>query len=355
MSERSPLLDLPFIQPSQAQKHVTHNEALNQLDVLVQLTVDDFNQTQPPSLPQNGSVHALGAGASGAWAGQDGMIAAFLNLTWVFVPPRIGWRAFGRTDNSLRVWTGATWQTPTPDLDNLEGIGIATSADPTNRLAVASEATLFTHAGAGHQLKVNKAAASDTASLLLQSGWSGRAEMGLAGDDHFSLKVSADGSTWHTALTAQGTDGALGAPQGLLLGGTTPANHLSIYETGSHVPSLVDQSNNSAPLTGDAVPYVRIGNQATYFFGQLNNLDTTGLTPTDDIGLSLPFLNGENCYGSVELRGSVGQPGPYHWQAIKGKAIARIRSLPNNNRLTVADITSGVSDIVGGSLTVLLA
>ncbi len=34
MSENSPLLDLPLIQPAQAQKHVTHNEALERLDVL---------------------------------------------------------------------------------------------------------------------------------------------------------------------------------------------------------------------------------------------------------------------------------------------------------------------------------
>lgn len=49
-------------------------------------------------------------------------------------------------------------------------------------------------------MKVNKAADTDTASLLFQTGWSGRAEMGLAGDDNFSVKVSADGSSWTTAL-----------------------------------------------------------------------------------------------------------------------------------------------------------
>ena len=39
MSETSPRLDLPYIQPSQAQKHVTHNESLQRLDALVQMTV----------------------------------------------------------------------------------------------------------------------------------------------------------------------------------------------------------------------------------------------------------------------------------------------------------------------------
>lgn len=36
MSEVSARLELPILQPSQAQKHLTHNEALQRLDVLVQ-------------------------------------------------------------------------------------------------------------------------------------------------------------------------------------------------------------------------------------------------------------------------------------------------------------------------------
>ena len=86
-------------------------------------------------------------------------------------------------------------------------LGINTVADEVNRLAVASEASLFSHDGAGHQVKVNKAAASDTASLLFQTGWSGRAEMGTTGTDAFALKVSADGVVWRTALEADPATG----------------------------------------------------------------------------------------------------------------------------------------------------
>lgn len=66
------------------------------------------------------------------------------------------------------------------DFQNIDGFGIATSWDATNRLAVASPASLFTHQGAGHQLKIDKAASTDTASLLYQDNGSGRAEIGLA-------------------------------------------------------------------------------------------------------------------------------------------------------------------------------
>jgi len=91
--------------------------------------------------------------------------------------------------------------------NSVPGLGINTSYDATNLLAVASEATLFTHVGQGHQLKLNKQAALNTASLLFQTDWSGRAEMGTAGSDAFEIKVSADGSTWHTALLTDPASG----------------------------------------------------------------------------------------------------------------------------------------------------
>jgi hypothetical protein len=47
---------------------------------------------------------------------------------------------------------------------------------------------------------MNKEAASNTASLLFQSNWSGRAEIGLTGDDSLHFKISADGSNWTEAL-----------------------------------------------------------------------------------------------------------------------------------------------------------
>ena len=39
MTQTSSLLNLPYIEPSQAQKHVTHNESLRILDTLTHLRV----------------------------------------------------------------------------------------------------------------------------------------------------------------------------------------------------------------------------------------------------------------------------------------------------------------------------
>lgn len=207
MPDRSPILDLPYIQPSQAQKHVTHNEALRRLDVIVQLKVKGVGNTTPPGAPAEGDVYAVGLGAGGVWSGQDTMLAAFLDGSWFFVAPQVGWRTWDAQAEVLRVWDGNTWASIGGEPESLELLGINATADTINRLSVSAQATLLNHDGAGHQLKLNKFAQADTASLLYQTSFTGHAEMGLAGDDNFSIKVSADGNAWTEALVINSNTG----------------------------------------------------------------------------------------------------------------------------------------------------
>lgn len=207
MPELSARLSMPYLQPSQAQKHVTHNEALLILDALVQLAVADRDLTAPPAGPAEGDRFIVASGATGDWAGEDGRVAQFDGTAWVFHAPQPGWRAWVVDEERLVTWRGGAWADDSGLPLEAAQLGVNTSADAVNRLAVASGATLLTHAGSDHQLKINKAGAGDTASLLYQTGWSGRAEMGLAGEDDFSVKVSADGSAWVTALRLAGASG----------------------------------------------------------------------------------------------------------------------------------------------------
>ena len=96
------------------------------------------------------------------------------------------------------------------------GLGGAT-ADATNRFSINAPASLFNHAGAGHQVKLNKAAATDTGSFLFQTGFSGRAEFGLTGSDDFQIKVSNDGATWFNAMQLERTSGRVRAMVALQL------------------------------------------------------------------------------------------------------------------------------------------
>ncbi len=206
MSETTPNLALPFILPSQAQKHVTHNESLLALDAAVQLVLTGSG-TAPSAITGDGQCFAIEHGASGEWLGRSGQIAAWQDGAWSFLQPRTGWTAFDLSTGMVKAFDGSTWQPlALPSLASFSQLGVNATSDETNRLTASAAATLLTHEGAGHQLKINKAAAGETASLLFQSNWEGRAEMGLAGSDTFSLKVSGDGERWTTAL-AVGSDG----------------------------------------------------------------------------------------------------------------------------------------------------
>ncbi|MEM6480468.1 MAG: DUF2793 domain-containing protein [Pseudomonadota bacterium] len=208
-TDASARLNLPFILPSQAQKHVTYNTAVERLDALVQLVLQDVDLDTPPAIPQEGQVWALGAAPTEAWAGQAGKLAQWLSSGWAFFTPQEGWQAWNKAAAQPMSFDGSAW-VAAGGTQNQPGLGIATSWDANNRLAVASPASLFTHAGAGHQVKVNKAVETDTASLLFQSGFTGHAEMGLAGSTDFSVKVSPDGASWTDALVVDATTGLMG-------------------------------------------------------------------------------------------------------------------------------------------------
>ena len=91
MSE-TPSLSLPVIAPAQAQKHVTHNDALMMLDALVQLSVISRSLIAPPATPGEGDRYLVPAAATGDWAGHDHSIAAWHDGAWRFFPPQEGWR-----------------------------------------------------------------------------------------------------------------------------------------------------------------------------------------------------------------------------------------------------------------------
>lgn len=108
MSDSTPRLGLPYILASQSQKEVSHNEALNLLDLAVQACVRDRDLAVPPGNPAHGDCYLVAAAGTGAWAGKAGHIAAWYG-SWLFLPPREGlalWVA--DEDLSLR-HDGSAW------------------------------------------------------------------------------------------------------------------------------------------------------------------------------------------------------------------------------------------------------
>lgn len=105
----SPNLILPYIQASQAQKHITHNEAIKLLDGVVQLAVISRVLTAPPGSPADGDRYIVASSATGIWAGWDLNVAYFADGAWTRLVPRPGWSAYSVADSSNFTWNGSAW------------------------------------------------------------------------------------------------------------------------------------------------------------------------------------------------------------------------------------------------------
>ena len=113
MSE-TPILSLPLVQASQAQKHVTVNEGLVRLDALTQISLASISVTEPPVSPADGLCHGVPIGATGAWTGQEGRVAIASNGGWVFVAPKVGWRAWIDDAAQFHAHDGSDWLPESP-------------------------------------------------------------------------------------------------------------------------------------------------------------------------------------------------------------------------------------------------
>jgi len=106
---RSPHLGLAYLVASQAQKEVTHNEALNDLDCLAQLCVLDRSLNAPPASPEEGAAYIVGSSPTGAWEGKANQIALYY-AGWRFKEPDAGWLAFVQDEGKVFVFSGTEWE-----------------------------------------------------------------------------------------------------------------------------------------------------------------------------------------------------------------------------------------------------
>lgn len=109
MQLRTERLALPLLATAQAQKEMTHNEALVLLDALVQPTVVSVAPVAVPTTPIAGQAWVVGTAPTGPWAGHAGDLAIFTAGGWRFVAAREGMQVWSIADSVSFRRAGLNW------------------------------------------------------------------------------------------------------------------------------------------------------------------------------------------------------------------------------------------------------
>jgi hypothetical protein len=101
---------LPYIIAGQAQKELTHNEALVLLDALANPSAVDAGANTPPAAPQPGQCWIIGSAPGAEWAGKAHALACWTEGGWRFLLPRAGMRVWIEDQQIWAEGTGAGWR-----------------------------------------------------------------------------------------------------------------------------------------------------------------------------------------------------------------------------------------------------
>jgi hypothetical protein len=240
MSDATTHLLLPYILAAQAQKHVTHNEALRLLDAMVQLAVLDRTRTTPPGSPADGDRHIVASGATGLWAGWDLGIAYWVDGAWTRLVPRPGWLAWIAAEAAFVGWSGTAWQALGAPVDVSDSVfSLVNDADPTKKalfnLSGLSAATTRTYSLPNTSSEVAILAGTQT----------------FTGAKTFSGALTASGAT-ATIGTATGT-ATYGLGTGATASGSTKTVNLG---TGGASGSTTVVNVGSATAGADGVTVI---------------------------------------------------------------------------------------------------
>ena len=138
---RTARLDLPLLFAGQAQKEGFVNETSARIDSLLHGAIE-AEQAAPPAAPVDGQMWLVAAGASGAWLGQAGKLAARQSSNWLFVTPRDGMKLLNRTSGQEIRYSGSWRAAARPALPSG-----GTTIDVEARTALAAILTALTTAG----------------------------------------------------------------------------------------------------------------------------------------------------------------------------------------------------------------
>ena len=107
MANLTDRLGLPLMAAGQAQKELTHNEALSLLDIAVGRCAESASLGSPPISPVAGQCWIVSDDATGAWEGRDRSLAGWTDNGWRYLSPFVGLSCWVKDrGNTMRFETG---------------------------------------------------------------------------------------------------------------------------------------------------------------------------------------------------------------------------------------------------------
>lgn len=140
----TPNIALPLLHAAQAQKEITHNEALLLIDALLPGSVVARASDPSELSPQPGDAWIIGAAPLGAWTGHAAKIGVFSEGGWRFAPAVPGMCLFDRAAGVACRYNGSSWAAAPEIADPSGGATVDAEARATlgNLLAVLRAAGL---------------------------------------------------------------------------------------------------------------------------------------------------------------------------------------------------------------------
>jgi hypothetical protein len=224
-------LGITLVEQSQSQKEVTVNTALAMLDAMLNTGIVDKDLTAPPGSPVSGNLYIVASGATGAWAGKDNQVAWY-NGAWKFIVPAEGLTFWVRDEDKLYSWNGTAWVSTMEALTTpqFSRIGLGTAPHATHIINLFGPSALI-NGSAGFFLQMNKANAAQNLEFIFQQNFTTYAELGLLGDNEFTLKTS-DGTNFYIAWKIRNS-GVTNFMKEALISEFSPINHKNYITNGN--------------------------------------------------------------------------------------------------------------------------
>lgn len=295
-------LQLPLISAAQAQKHVTHNEAILRLDGLCQMQALSYTVSAQPASPADGDLYLLPAGKTGsAWGGAANHAAAhYYDGVWHFYAPRAGWIAFIADTSRLVYHNGTQWTdvlTPSGASaadGSASAPGFAFASDTDTGLYRVGANSLGITAGGTLRKTIDTAAETNALPTLGPDGSASAPAMSFSGDTNTGLyRIGAD----ILGFAAGGAEKLRLSASGLSFDGGTSFYKPGAVQDFATAPVLKFGGGNTGMTYSVQVgKYVQIG-PAVLFFVRINlsaKGSSTGAATVEN--LPLAAANASNGY-----------------------------------------------------------